>query len=164
MIELQKMTVDEFDSIMEKTFLRYISEIDTYREEIKKDKGVLPKEFAEKQWSQMLSEGINTENNYFWTIRKSDSDEIIGQLYLLQRPEKDQTFIVDIFLKKEYRGTGYGTFVLKFVEKFAKIERASKTIELHVFKHNPGAIKLYERNGFEQIAEDYTGFRMLKKI
>lgn len=158
------MTVEEFDSIMEKTLLRYISDLETYREEIKKNMGVLPKEFAEKQWSQILPDGLNTKNNYFWTIRKSDSDEIIGQLWFFQRPEKDQTFIVDIFLKKEYRGAGYGTFVLKFVEKFAKIERLSKVIELHVFKHNPRAVKLYERIGFKQIAEDYTGFRMLKKI
>ena len=164
MIELQKMAVEEFESIMKKSFKKYISDLDVYREEFEKNFDFSPKKFAEKQWSQMLPNGINTENNYFWIIKKFDSVEFIGHLWLLKHPEKKKTFIADIFLKKEYRGAGYGTFVLKFVEKIAKIDHLSKAIELHVFKHNPKAMKLYERIGFENIEKDFTGYTMIKKI
>lgn len=164
MIELQKMAVEEFESIMEKRFLKYISDLEVYREEFEEKFDASPKKFAERQWSQMLPDGINTENNYFWIIKKLDSVEPIGNLWLVKHPEKKNTFIADIFLKKEYRGAGYGTFILKLVEKIAKMAHLSKAIELHVFKHNPRAVKLYERIGFENIEEDFTGFRMIKKI
>jgi len=164
MIELQKMTVEEFESIMEKSFLEYISDLEVYREEFEENFDASPKMFAEKQWAQMLPNGINTENNYFWIIKKLDSVEPIGHLWLVKYPEKKVTFISDIFLRKEYRGAGYGTFVIKFVEKIAKVDHLSKVIWLHVFKHNPRAVKLYERIGFENIDEDFTGYRMIKKI
>jgi len=164
MIDLQKMAVEEFESIMEKRLLKYISDLEVYREEFEEKLSASPKKFAEKQWSQMLPDGINTENNYFWIIKKLDSVEPIGHLWLLKHPEKKNTFIADIFLKKEYRGAGYGTFVLKFVEKIAKMDHLSKAIELHVFKHNPRAVKFYERIGFKNIEEDFTGYRMIKKI
>ena len=164
MIELQKMPVEEFESIMEKSLLRFISDLEVYREEFEEKFDASPKKFAERQWSQMLPDGINTENNYFWIIKKLDSVEPIGYLWLLKYPEKKETFIADIFLKKEYRGAGYGTFVLKFVEKIAKMDHLSKAIGLHVFKHNHRAVKLYERIGFENIEEDFTGYTMIKKI
>lgn len=164
MIELQKMAVEEFESIMEKSLLRFISDLEVYREEFEEKFDASPKKFAESKWSQMLPDGINTENNYFWTIKKLDSVEPIGHLWLLKHPEKKKTFIADIFLKKEYRGTGYGTLVLKLVEKIAKKDHLSKVIELHVFKHNPRAVKLYERIEFEIIEEDFTGNTMIKKI
>ena len=164
MIELQKMVVEKFESIMEKRLLEYISDLEVYQEEFKEKFDASPKKFAERQWSQMLPDGINTENNYFWIIKKLDSVEPIGNLWLLKYPKKKETFIADIFLKKEYRGAGYGTFVLKFVEKIAKMDHFTKAIELHVFKHNPRAVKLYERIGFENIEEDFTGYTMIKKI
>jgi len=164
MIELQKMTVEEFESIMEKSLLEFISDLEVYREEFEEKFDTSPKMFAESKWSQMLPDGINTENNYFWIIKKLDSMEPIGHLWLLEYPEKKVTFIADIFLKKEYRGAGYGTFVLKYVEKIAKMDHLSKAIELHVFKHNPRALKLYERIGFENFKEDFTGNTMIKKI
>lgn len=164
MIELQKMAFEEFESIMEKSLLEYISDLEVYREEFEVKFDASPKMFAESQWSQMLPDGINTENNYFWTIKKLDSEEPIGHLWLWKYPEKEETFIADIFLKKEYRGAGYGTFVLKFVEKIAKMDHLSKAIGLHVFKHNPRAVKFYERIGFEVIEEDFTGNTMIKKI
>ncbi|MBA7521512.1 hypothetical protein ES705_13619 [subsurface metagenome] len=165
MIELQKMAVEEFESIMEKSLLKFISDLEVYQEEFEEKLSTSPKKFAEKQWSQMLPDGINTENNYFWIIKKFDSVEPIGHLWLLKQPKKKKnTFIADIFLKKEYRNAGYGTSVLKFVEKIAKMDHLSKAIELHVFKHNPRAVKFYERIGFENIEEDFTGYRMIKKI
>lgn len=164
MIELQKMAVEEFESIMEKSLLKFISDLEVYQEEFEEKLSVSPKKFAERKWSQMLPDGINTENNYFWIIKKFDSVEPIGHLWLSKQPKKKNTFIADIFLKKEYRGAGYGTSVLKFVEKIAKMDHLSKAIELHVFKHNPRAVKFYERIGFENIEEDFTGYRMIKKI
>ncbi len=100
----------------------------------------------------------------FWIIKKGDSGEPLGHLWLVKEPKKDNTFISDIFLKKGHRGGGYGTFVLNLVEKIAKKDHLSKAIELHVFKHNPRAVKLYERMGYEKIEEDFTGYRLIKKI
>ena len=164
MLELQKMTVEKFDSIMKHSLQRFISDLEVYREEFEEKFGASPEKFAEGQWSHMLPNGINTDNNYFWMIKKCDSGESLGHLWMEKRPKNGHSFITDIYLQKEFRGVGYGTFVLNLIEKIAKMEHLSKAIELHVFKHNPRAVKLYEKLGFDNIEEDFTGFRMLKKI
>jgi len=164
MLELQKMTTEEFSSIMETSLLRFISDLEVYHNEFIEKIGVSPQKFVEGKWSHMLPDGINTENNYLWVIKKCNSGESLGHLMVVKHPEKKITFINDIFLKKEYRGAGYGTFILHLVEKIAKMEHLSQAIELHVFRHNNRAMRLYDRMGFVTNEEDFTGYRMLKKI
>ena len=164
MLELQKMTAEEFKLIMGKSLQRYISDLELYREEFEEKLGTSPKKFAEGQWSHKLPDGVNTAYNYFWIIKKCDSGESLGHLWLLKHPEKYNSFIYDIYFQKKYRGVGYGTFVLNLVEKIAKTEHLSDAIELHVFKHNPRAMKFYEKMGFTNIEEDFTGYNMIKKI
>ena len=101
MIELQKMVVEEFESIMEKSLLKFISDLEVYQEEFEEKLSTSPKKFAEKQWSQMLPDGINTENNYFWIIKKFDSGEPIGHLWLLKQPKKKKKYIYSRYFFEE---------------------------------------------------------------
>ena len=50
---------------------------------------------------------------------------------------------------RDYRRRGVGRALLEAAVEWARASGASK-LELHVFPHNQGAIKLYESFGFER--------------
>jgi ribosomal protein S18 acetylase RimI-like enzyme len=72
--------------------------------------------------------------------------EKIGRL-LVTREEKN-TFLVDIAILHNFRGQGFGSFLLERLKAEAEI------IGLSVYKTNFGAIKLYEKHGFTVTNDD----------
>jgi ribosomal protein S18 acetylase RimI-like enzyme len=57
-------------------------------------------------------------------------------------------YICALALLPEFRGRGVGTEMLSIARKQAR-ERGFGTLSLLVFEQNEGALRLYERNGFE---------------
>jgi GNAT superfamily N-acetyltransferase len=72
--------------------------------------------------------------------------EKIGRL-LVNRKEKN-TFLVDIAILHNFRGQGFGSFLLE------KLKSEAEIIGLSVYKTNFGAIKLYEKHGFAVTNDD----------
>ena len=71
-------------------------------------------------------------------------------------PEEDHAFILDMQLKKEFQGRGFGKEILKHIESEAKKRGLSK-IKLSVFADNL-AKNLYEKIGFKLIED--KGFNL----
>lgn len=82
-----------------------------------------------------------------WLIIQSGG-EPIGRLYLEQRG--DELRIIDIALKSESRGRGYGTAILK--DLIAEYGTICSRLSIHVEKNN-SARSLYLRLGFKPIEE-----------
>lgn len=55
---------------------------------------------------------------------------------------------ITMAVKNSHRGLGIGTRLLRAAEDFARCKKARR-IELEVFGKNKGAVKLYERLGYE---------------
>jgi GNAT superfamily N-acetyltransferase len=72
--------------------------------------------------------------------------EKIGRL-LVNRKEKN-TLLVDIAILHNFRGHGFGSFLLE------RLKAESEIIGLSVYKTNFGAIKLYEKLGFAATNDD----------
>jgi ribosomal protein S18 acetylase RimI-like enzyme len=72
-----------------------------------------------------------------------------GRLYLHRRA--DEIRLVDIALLPEHRGRGIGTSLLE--DLFAEAGAAGKAVRIHVERFNEGALRLYQRLGFRQIAD-----------
>jgi GNAT superfamily N-acetyltransferase len=72
--------------------------------------------------------------------------EKIGRL-LVNREEKN-TCLVDIAILHNFRGQGFGSFLLE------KLKSEAEIIGLSVYKTNFGAIKLYEKHGFAVTNDD----------
>ncbi len=66
--------------------------------------------------------------------------EKIGRL--LVNREAGNTLLVDIAILHNFRGQGFGSFLLE------KLKSESDCVNLSVYKTNFGAIKLYEKLGF----------------
>lgn len=72
--------------------------------------------------------------------------EKIGRLLI--NSENKITNLVDIAFLHNFRGRGFGSYLLN------KLKTESETVELSVYKTNFGAIRLYERHGFVVTNDD----------
>lgn len=85
--------------------------------------------------------------------------------YLAIKPENEDSklFLSKFYLLKAYRGQGYGSRTIRFLEELCR-ERGLKAIWLTVNRHNTSSIAVYERNGFRtvrtQVADIGGGFVM----
>jgi len=167
-VELDAMVAfvpEEFRKlIVKKSFGAYIKDIEVYKEEFMKYfKGVTPREFAEKQFKESMTAGVNSPNHTFWIIIKEDNNEEVGHLWFTIIKEKKVCLISDIFVYKQWRDQGIGTSTIHHLEKH--IENSYPELDglyLSVFNHNHKAKKLYERIGFKTTQESFGAINMIK--
>lgn len=76
---------------------------------------------------------------------------IVGRLSVGRDPHPASHHVADLGLMvaKSHRRRGVGSALLGAAVEWAR-SRGVEKLELHVFPHNEGAIRLYERFGFEQ--------------
>ncbi|WP_068622256.1 GNAT family N-acetyltransferase [Paenibacillus tuaregi] len=83
--------------------------------------------------------------------------------YISLRQEEGKLFLSKFYIVKEYRGRGYASQALEFLEKLCK-DRNLSHIWLTVNRNNNSSIAVYEKKGFqtvrEQISDIGNGFVM----
>lgn len=133
-----------------------------YAEDHIRDGQWSPAEALEKsanELAQLLPDGVKTPNHYLFTVVDADSQPIGMVWYMVRsRPQGTDAFIYDIRMHENARGQGYGTATLKAVEEDATL-RGATSISLHVFGHNEGAFRLYQRVGYR-----VTNINMTKEL
>ncbi len=82
-------------------------------------------------------------------------EEIIGYIFMNLGIHPFETIykcanILDIFITEKHRGKGYGTLLMTDGMKYLK-SIGYEMVALNVLAVNSGAIKLYEREGFEKV-------------
>ena len=68
-------------------------------------------------------------------------------------PAKEIFYILTLGLREDYRRSGLGTKLLKSCLNYAKINTKCGAIYLHVIHYNQGAVRFYEKNGFNFFRE-----------
>lgn len=111
-----------------------------------------------KLFDSILPDGSATPGHDFFDLGEEDS---VGSLWVAERD--GDLFIYDIVIDEKQRGRGLGTAAMQAVEKLAR-ERGCAGIGLSVFAHNQGAIRLYERLGYEVVETAKAGQRMRKSV
>lgn len=154
MLELRKMTPDEYANYMK-------SSVEKYAEEKQKGEGLTPEnalKMAQDSYQRLLPQGLETPEQFLYSIFSKDSQNSIGILWMAKKMNgvKPYTFIYDIELDAENRGKGLGKDLMQLVEK-ETLQLGCVSIGLHVYGHNAAAVALYEKSGFE------TTSRMMKK-
>jgi RimJ/RimL family protein N-acetyltransferase len=78
-------------------------------------------------------------------------EAIVGRLSVGRDPHPASHHVADLGLMvaKSHRRRGVGSALLEAAVGWAR-SRGVQKLELHVFPHNEGAIRLYEQFGFEQ--------------
>ncbi|MCA0754228.1 GNAT family N-acetyltransferase [Paenibacillus sp. N4] len=72
--------------------------------------------------------------------------------YLSVRQEEGKLFLSKFYISKEYRGRGYASQAMVFLEQLCK-DRNLTHIWLTVNRHNESSIAVYEKKGFRIVRE-----------
>lgn len=108
---------------------------------------------SKKQFESLLKDGLKSEGHFFWKICLDEKK--IGDFWFHRLPKDlEKVFVYDTAIVEEYQSQGIGTTSFSIIQERLKALGIRK-IGLHVFAHNTGAIRLYERLGFE-----YTSHNM----
>ncbi len=103
--------------------------------------------FGEKAWNlEMIKSEFQKHNNVILLLRKDQSE--IG--YVLMRRILDEGELLRIAIRPAFQKMGYGKYLLESLFKKAKSQRIRK-IYLEVSEKNIGAVRLYQKVGFQKI-------------
>ncbi|SHO48948.1 GNAT family N-acetyltransferase [Desulfopila aestuarii] len=85
-------------------------------------------------------------------VKIEQEGKLAGYLILLRRRRSQNLRIYSIGISTWARHLGYGRELVSFAEQFAR-ENTLRYVTLEVCEQNIGAIKLYERTGFQRHGE-----------
>lgn len=103
---------------------------------------------AQKDYDQLLPQGLATPNNFLFTAREGGRRIGMVWLAITDRPSGKSAYIYNIEVEQAQRGKGFGRQLLAAIESKAAEEGANR-IGLNVFGYNTAARALYESAGFE---------------
>lgn len=110
-----------------------------------------------------LTDGPATPGHFLFTIVCTEDEGApatpVGTLWFSVDGQNAQhVFLDDVTVDEAARGKGYGRRALELFEAKARALGATR-VDLHVYRHNPRAIALYEALGFAT-----TGLKMRKHL
>ena len=138
-IDLRRMTVDDTANILKWRNSPFVTSHFIYRLPLTKE--------GHLKW---IREKVDKGSTEQFIIELKDKTGI-GSVYLQHIDNDRKSAEFGIFIGDESRsGKGYGDEALKLILSYAKAELGLHMIELKVLSDNEGALKLYEKNGFEK--------------
>lgn len=155
-IELVPMEEDDFRGYLERLIPQYAS--DHVRdgqwseaESIERSRGEV---------NRLLPQGLRTPDQYILAIRALPEDARVGMIWLAieHAPGGTKGFIYDLIVDPVHRRHGYGKQAMLAIEPVA-LAKGARTLGLHVFGYNEGAIRLYREIGYAT-----TNLRMVKEL
>ena len=153
MVKLRPMTQAEFEAFERLSMEDYAKErarnLDSPVEEQRAE--------AERQYAELLKDGLNTEGHRLWKITQ-ETGEVVGDLWVHIAPGGKRAFIFAISIDENQRGKGYGKQALDALEAELKPLGVTR-IGLNVFADNAVARHLYEKQGYHA-----TNYNMVKRI
>ena len=96
------------------------------------------------QSPQAISSQIGAGVEYYLS---SSDNNLTGYLALIPDQPGEKMMISKIYIRREDRGRGIGSFLLDFVQRKC-MQRRLDTIWLTVNRHNAGTIEWYRKRGF----------------
>jgi ribosomal protein S18 acetylase RimI-like enzyme len=147
--EISQIDFEKYKAIFIEEETSELIENYKYPIEVSKDKAI-------KEFDKCFPDGKTQENECLLSIKPAqlDTDKILG--YLWYSISDDYIFILDFYIKSEFRGQSYGTQTLEELQKIA-IDKNIQQVRLRVAHTNNRALKLYQELGFS-----ITGTNMVK--
>ncbi|MDP5274274.1 GNAT family N-acetyltransferase [Chengkuizengella axinellae] len=107
-----------------------------------------------EQMEEHYNRGINTKegNAYVYKIKDTELGRFIGSIQLARFDEAKKEAVIGRFIiDNKFRGKGIGQAALKHLVRLGFEQFELNRLKLNVFHINKGAIKCYEKVGFQQI-------------
>jgi ribosomal protein S18 acetylase RimI-like enzyme len=139
------MTVSEYALFIERLNREYAAD--------KVESGAWPADdalrLADESTRSLLPQGVTTPDNALRTITDEDGQPV-GSLWYAVRSQGAQTeaFLYEFLVFEDFRRRGHGEAALRLYHAEAKAMGIDQ-VGLHVFGHNPGALALYQRVGYQ---------------
>lgn len=149
MIRLEKMAKSDFKDFLNRMVPDYAD--DCVRAGRWEKEGALEK--SQKAFAELLPQELDTPTHFLFSIQDVDVKTTVG--YLWVKIDERSAFIFQILIFPKFQGQGRGSEALKQLSALLKKQGIEK-LGLHVFKHNAGAIKLYEKLGFEETSRNMS--------
>lgn len=104
---------------------------------------------SQKEYAELLPNGLDTEDNYLYTIIDSQS-AAVGVLWFAVKIKfnSEVAYVFDVSVKPERQREGHAQRALVTLEEVVRGKGLSG-IALHVFGHNKGAQALYAKLGYQ---------------
>ena len=117
-------------------------------------------ERAQADFQALLPLGLATPNHYLFEVVRQIDDCVVGWLWFAveERVGQRDAYVYDLEIKPVHQRQGHAKLAFQHMEALVR-EMGLQRIGLHVFAHNAGAQKLYERLGYST-----TGMNMAKLI
>ncbi|MFY8135618.1 MAG: GNAT family N-acetyltransferase [Aquimonas sp.] len=93
----------------------------------------------------------------FLAILAPETHSPIGRYYVLEAASPEH-LVVDIALFPHWQNQGIGSTLIR--QSQARAADSGAALGLHVLKHNPSALRLYRRLGFEVVSDEGMHWRM----
>ena len=161
MIELQKMSEAKYSQFRKYSVFEYAKDL-MNGENLDHNAAVKK---AEKEFSEMLTDGLNTENHFVMMIRDAQSGNEVGWIwycYVMNEDDK-QVFLCDFLIYEDNRRKGYASAALAEMERVAKAD-GCYAAALFVWDHNEPAVALYRKCGYIPGEPDDGGVSMKKQL
>jgi RimJ/RimL family protein N-acetyltransferase len=115
---------------------------------------------AEKQYQELLPNGLASPNQYLFSIRDEEQGMNVGMLWFAvqERGGKASAFVYEIIIDEPFRRHGYAKQAFLLMEEKVRA-LGLDTISLHVFGYNHPARTMYEQLGYVP-----TNINMSKKL
>ncbi|KAF1677673.1 GNAT family N-acetyltransferase [Bacillus sp. SKDU12] len=154
-LTLEDMTVEEFEAFRRMSVQNYAKQNITSGTWTK-DEAL---EKSEQAYRNMVPEGRNSSNHYFWNII-NEQGERMGWLWMYADPlhPQKEAFIYSFGIYEAFCRKGLAQLALKTLDEKAK-ELGVERLALHVFAHNETAVHLYQKMGYAM-----TNIRMRKQL
>jgi ribosomal protein S18 acetylase RimI-like enzyme len=113
-------------------------------------------ERSRKEFEQLLPDGVNSRDQFLYSIVDETEGDKIGLLWVQVKDQK--AFIYDFIIDESFRGKGYGKQALLALDEKLK-SMDVESVGLHVFGDNITAQELYRKMGYQ-----ITGIHMKKTL
>lgn len=153
MVILRRMTEDEFARFR-------ADSVEQYAHERARNLGATiadERAAAERQYEQLLGDGLQSAGHLLWTIVTETGDPV-GDLWVYRQADSPQAFVYAIEIAEGHRGQGYGEQALRLLEETLRDLGVTRLV-LNVFADNAPAIALYRKLGYR-----VTNMNMRKEI
>ena len=99
---------------------------------------------------EQLEEYVSEIDRFPFKVLDSKTQAVIGHAEILLTPENKTIKICRILIGDESkRGKGFGQKIIDELLRICFIDKQMNKVELNVFDWNTGAVKCYEKVGFE---------------
>ena len=137
MLQLKKMTEADYHRNLLLTRHVYAAEM-LICGEVRTSEQI--QQICDEHIDQVMYQGFKTPDHYLFTLFKDQQD--VG--FLWYGFDKHDALLYYIYVHPDYRQQGFAQVALDYYHQQAKQHR-KKYAKLHLFRHNPAARKLYQK-------------------